>query len=110
MVRIVALHQKPADPDAYMSYYLQTHMPIVRRVPRVRNIRYGKVISGEDGSPPPCWLISDVYFDDWESLQAALQSAQMQEAFADIPNFITPGNVTIMFCEAEDIAPLPGSQ
>ena len=58
-----------------------------------------------DGDPPPYYLVSDVYFDDKASFEAALDSPQMKEAIADVPNFAT-GGVKIMFCEYEDFAPI----
>jgi uncharacterized protein (TIGR02118 family) len=83
-------------------------MPLVRRIPGVRNIRYGRVIRAADGGPAPYFLISDVYFDDEAALEVALESPEMAEAFADVPNFAT-GGATIMICEAEDVSPLADS-
>lgn len=106
IARIVAFHKEPPDPEAFLSYYRDVHIPIVRKIPGVRNIRWGKVLRTADGSPKPCWLISDVYFDNQDALDAALGSPEMQAAFADVANFIKDGNVQIMFCEAEDTAPI----
>lgn len=106
MARIVAFHKRPPDPEAFVKYYRDVHIPIVRKIPGVRNIRWGKVLRTADGSPDPCWLISDVYFDNLDALETALGSPEMQEAFADVSNFIMDGNVQIMFCEAQDTPPL----
>jgi uncharacterized protein (TIGR02118 family) len=83
-------------------------MPLVQRVPGVRNIRYGRVLRTAEGGPAPYFLISDTYFDDEEALEKALESPEMAEAFADVPNFAT-GGVTIMICEADDIPPDTGA-
>jgi uncharacterized protein (TIGR02118 family) len=107
MIRVLALHNAPDEVSSYDDYYVNVHMPLVQRIPGVRNIRYGRVIRAADGGPAPYFLISDVYFDDEEALQVALDSPEMAEAFADVPNFAT-GGATIMICEADDIAPLPG--
>ena len=104
MIRVVALHNPPVPPSRYDDYYRDVHMPLVQRVPGVRNIRFGKVLRASDGGPPPYFLISDVYFDDEDALQRALDSPEMAAAFADVPNFAT-GGVSIMICEAEDVPP-----
>jgi uncharacterized protein (TIGR02118 family) len=104
MIRIVALHNPPVELSSYDDYYVNVHMPLVQRVPGVRNIRFGRVLRGADGGPPPYFLISDVYFDDEDALEHALQSPEMAAAFADVPNFAT-GGVSIMICEAEDVPP-----
>lgn len=103
MVRIVALHRTPADPDSYDEYYRRVHIPIARRIPGVRQIRFGRVRKMNDGSQPPLHLVSEVYFDDMPALEAALDSSEMAAALADIPNFATDGAITIMFCESEDV-------
>jgi uncharacterized protein (TIGR02118 family) len=105
-VRIVSLHGQPADPDEFDRYYRQVHMPLVQAIPGVRTIRFGRAVRTADGSPPPYYVVSDVYFDDMAGLEAALGSPEMAEAIGDVPNFAT-GGVTIMFCEYEDFAPLP---
>jgi uncharacterized protein (TIGR02118 family) len=105
MVRIVALHGMPADPQAYERHYRVVHLPIVQRIPGVRNIRFGRVLQAADGSPAPYYLVSDVYFDDMDALENALSSPEMAEAMADVPNFAS-GGVTIMFGESEDITPV----
>ena len=105
MIRVLALHNTPIELSSYDDYYVNVHMPLVQRIPGVRNIRYGRVIRAADGGPPPYFLISDVYFDDEAALQTALESPEMADAFADVPNFAT-GGATIMICEAEDVAPL----
>ncbi|HEV2034232.1 MAG TPA: EthD family reductase [Candidatus Dormibacteraeota bacterium] len=110
MARIVAFHKRPTDPEAFLKYYRDVHIPIVRKIPGVRNIRWGKVLRTADGSPDPCWLISDVYFDNLGALETALRSPEMQESFADVSNFIRAGDVQIMFCEAQDTSPLQEDQ
>ncbi len=108
MIRVLALHNTPIELSSYDDYYVNIHMPLVRRIPGVRNIRFGRVIRAAGGGPAPYFLISDVYFADEAALQVALESPEMADAMADVPNFAT-GGATIMICEAEDIPPLPGS-
>ena len=43
---------------------------------------------------PPHYLVADLWFETAESLKAALKSAEMQAASADVANFAT-GGVTL---------------
>jgi uncharacterized protein (TIGR02118 family) len=104
LIRITSLHGFPDDPAEFDRYYREVHTPIVQRIPGVRNIRFGRVLETENGSPPPYYLVSDVYFDNMASLRAALDSPEMAEALEDVPNFAT-GGATILFCEYEDFPP-----
>lgn len=103
MVRIVALHRRPQDTEKYEAYYHNDHMPLVTGVPGVRNVRVGKTTPGPDGEDPPYWLLSEVFFDDTVALEAAMASEEMKRALADVPNFATPGQVTIMICDTVDL-------
>ena len=58
-----------------------------------------------DGTPPPYYLVSDVYFDDAASFETAQASEEMAAALADVPNFAS-GGVTIKICEYEDFPPI----
>jgi uncharacterized protein (TIGR02118 family) len=107
VLRITSLHGFPADPAEFDRYYKAIHTPIVQRIPGVRNIRFGHALTTVDGEPPPYYLVCDVYFDDRASFDAALESPEMKEAIADVPNFAT-GGVTIMFCEYDDYPPVAG--
>ena len=109
MLRITSLHGEPSDREQFDHYYRSVHTPMVQRIPGVRNIRFGRILDTVDGEPPPYYLVSDVYFDDRASFEAAMQSPQMKQAIADVPNFAT-GGVTIMFCEYEDFPPEPGDE
>src|SRR5262249_15403190 len=104
MIRVVALHNPPVELSSYDDYYVNVHMPLVRRVPGVRNIRFRRVLRAADGGPPPVFLVSGGDFGHGAALALALASPEMAEAFADVPNFAT-GGVSIMICEAEDVAP-----
>jgi uncharacterized protein (TIGR02118 family) len=105
MMRIVSLHGRPSDPAEFDRYYRDVHTPLVQRIPGVRNIRFGRVLATNDDAPSPYYLVSDVYFDDAASLEAARGTPEMAAALADVPNFAS-GGVTIMLCEYEDFAPV----
>lgn len=105
MMRIVSLHGHPDDPAEFDRYYRDVHTPLVQRIPGVRNIRFGRVVGTSDDSPPPYYVVSDVYFVDAAALEAAQATPEMAAALADVPNFAT-GGVTIMLCEYEDFAPV----
>jgi uncharacterized protein (TIGR02118 family) len=91
-------------PNEFDRYYRDVHTPLVRRIPGVRTIRYGRALRTSDAGRAPYYLVSDVYFDDANALEAARATPEMAAALADVPNFAS-GGVTIMLCEYEDVAP-----
>ena len=103
VIRVVALHRRPADPEAYESYYLERHMPLAMRVPGVKRIRVGKVAGTPEDGEPPFWLMSEVHFEGEAALEHAMASSEMKAALDDIPNFAADSQITIMYCATEDV-------
>jgi uncharacterized protein (TIGR02118 family) len=72
-----------------MDYYINSHLPLVRRLLEPMGQREMRMYKGlSDGGPgePTFGVIAELFFDDMESLTAALV-AHGAETQADIPNF-----------------------
>lgn len=72
-----------------MDYYLNSHLPLVNRLFEPMGQREARVFKGiSDGGEgtPTFGVIAELFFDDMDSLMAAL-SAHGAETQADIPNF-----------------------
>jgi uncharacterized protein (TIGR02118 family) len=52
LIRIVALHRAPPNPEAYEAYYRERHMPLVERVPGVHTGRVGMGAGTPPGADP----------------------------------------------------------
>ena len=103
MHRITITYDAPADPAAFDAHYRDTHVPIASRAPGVR--RYLVSHPRGLGSDAP-YLVAELWFDDAESMKAALKSPEMAEATRDAATFDV-GSMVIATGEVEDV--LPGS-
>ncbi|MFM2371870.1 MAG: hypothetical protein RIS85_1592 [Pseudomonadota bacterium] len=101
MTQIVVnvLYHAPADPAAFEAYYFGTHMPIAGKIPSVDKVVLLKGLPGPDGSAPPYYRLTQIWFADAETMAAAMASAEAQAATGDIPNFAT-GGATILVTQA----------
>lgn len=104
MVKLTVLYGHPKEPAAFERYYLDTHTPIAQRIKGMRRFEIARVTGGPDGGPASYYRIADIYFDDMQSLGAALSSAEGQAAAADLANFAT-GGVTLFVSEVQDVTP-----
>ena len=95
MVKLVALYTAPPDPDAFDRHYRETHLPLIERWPGLRRLEAGKV-TGAVGGPAPYYLVAEMYFDDADTLRAALRSAEGRAAGDDLQTF-AKGLVTMMY-------------
>src|SRR5262245_3595655 len=73
---------QPADPVAFEAYYWQTHLPTVRKWPRIRPITVAKGGPGDD-----LYQVADLWFDSRADLDAALASPERQVSAADVKRF-----------------------
>ncbi|MCH9671923.1 MAG: EthD family reductase [Gammaproteobacteria bacterium] len=90
-VSYVVRYYRPAeDEKAFQSYYVNSHPPILGRLPKVRNVLcYLPVtIPTIDGvAPAQCMLGNEVVFDSLDDLNAALASEVRDELRNDFHTF-----------------------
>jgi uncharacterized protein (TIGR02118 family) len=102
MIKLTALYGKPQNPEAFERYYVDIHTPIALKIKGMRRYEIAKVSGTADGSSAPYYRTADIYFDDLQALQVALESAEGRATAADLANFAT-GGVTLMICESQDL-------
>ena len=106
MTRLTVLYGHPTDPAAFDRYYHEVHIPIAKRMTGLAGWTVGKCESATPGERPPYYMIVGLYAATRADLEAVLGSPEGRATIADVPNFAT-GGVSIMICEAEDVAPDP---
>jgi uncharacterized protein (TIGR02118 family) len=95
MVKLTVLYGAPADPGAFDAYYAEHHAPLVRKMPGLRRFEVAHVVGTPDGSPPPYYLIAELYFDSPEAMQASRSTPEGVATSGDVANFAT-GGATVM--------------
>ena len=97
MVKLVALFTKPSDPENFDRHYTETHIPLVKKWPGLRNVETGK-ITGATGGEAPYYQIAEMYFENMDALKTALRSPEGRAAGADLQSF-APGLVTMLYVD-----------
>lgn len=94
--KILVMYPQPADPAAFDKYYFSTHIPLARRIPNLRGMKFnaGAPVAIAGSAP---YLIAELEFSSMAELQAAVQSPEGQATAADVPNFAS--NPTILVYE-----------
>jgi uncharacterized protein (TIGR02118 family) len=86
MYKIVVLYPPQPDPEAFKKYYTKDHMPLVRKMPGIKNFRYSFNLQGV-GGPAPFFCIFEAEFADGAAAGAAMQSPEGMAVANDVPNF-----------------------
>lgn len=97
--RLIALYHQPDDPAAFDAHYREVHAPLVRRYPKLRELRLTPT-EPVGGTKPPIYLLAEMVFDSRDDLDAALASEPGRESGRDLRNFASAG-VTLLIADDE---------
>lgn len=103
MFRISVCYGQPSDPEAFDTYYSETHTPLTWKIPGLASFTTGKPRSLMPGRDAPYYMVASLSFNTATELKAALKSPEMAAASADVANFAT-GGVTLYSTEETDRA------
>ena len=101
-VRLIALYAAPEDQAAFDAHYRDTHAPIVRRYPGLRDLRLTRT-DGVGGRAPAYYLIAEMAFDTRADLDAALASEAGVESGKDLRNFASAGVTLLVADDQSDL-------
>jgi uncharacterized protein (TIGR02118 family) len=84
---VVLVKRDDMTNEEFARYLREVHGPIAERIPGLR--RYVQNHPAEDPNrPPPKWnAVIELYFDDWEAMEAAWASPEGRASTADLENF-----------------------
>jgi uncharacterized protein (TIGR02118 family) len=86
MWQFTVFYRRPDDPEAFDRHYREVHVPLTWKFPGLRRMTLAHPIP-EDENFNQIYMISTMYWDDLESLRAALKSQARAEAWEDANSF-----------------------
>ncbi len=102
MTKVSVMYPNTAGSTFDMAYYLDTHIPMVRRLlgAALKGVAVEQGIGGEEaGSPAPYLAMGHLLFDSPEAFQSAF-GPHAQAIVADIPNY-TNSEPTLQISEVK---------
>jgi uncharacterized protein (TIGR02118 family) len=100
MAKLIALYRQPKDKKAFDEHYYNTHTPLVKKIPGLRETRVTKITGAPNGQSE-FYLQCDMIFADHDALQQAMASKEMKACSKDLMTF-AKGLVTMMIGEEAD--------
>jgi uncharacterized protein (TIGR02118 family) len=94
MHRLLVLYNEPKDPEHFRKYYVETHLPLARKLPGVKAVSYSFDVKGMGRGKPPYFCVFEADFDSEAALMSALGSKEGQAVASDVPNYAS-GGVTV---------------
>lgn len=88
---MVVLYNHPEDSAAFQDYLFTTHVPLVLKVPGLKNLMAHTDLMTTELIAGDVYLIGTVIFSSQADLEEGLTSDEAQAAMADLGNFATGG-------------------
>jgi len=86
MMKLVALYGTPDDPEAFDKAYVETHIPLIKKVPGLQRVEANKITQVVMGKKAP-YMVGTLTFADMDALQAAMNSPEMAAAGENLDSF-----------------------
>ena len=102
MIRLLILYGQPKDPEAFLKYYNEVHIPIAKKMKGLKGWTLGKVIGTPGNQPTPYFYVADLVADSRSAMEAILESPEGRAAVNDVPNFAS-GGVTFVYTDFETV-------
>ena len=97
--KIAIIYDNPKDPALFESGYA-AQLAMVKAINGVQNVESSKVWPKEDGSPTPAYRLLDLYFVDYDSASAAVNTSEAGAFLTHVFDLGT-GGVRILFAQVE---------
>ena len=91
-VKLTIIIDNPTDPDAFEAQYTSPdNKALLAKIPNIQRVESAKVFPKEDGSPTPAYRTIDIYFADYATACAALESPAAGQLAGGLANAATGG-------------------
>ncbi len=102
MAKLVAMYGTPKDKAAFDRYYFATHVPLAKKIPKLRKYEVSQGVVSTPAGASNYHLVAVLDFASLADIQAAFASPEGQAAAGDIPNF-ADGGADLFFFETKEV-------
>lgn len=96
-MKLIALYGHPEDEEAFDQAYFSGHVPLIKQVPGLLDMRVFKPTRTLMGEKAP-YMIAEMDFADKDALKTALNSPEMAAAGENLDSF-AKGLYTLVMAE-----------
>jgi len=86
MYKLIAIYKKPENTDEFEKYYSETHTPLTKKIPNLKEFRVNKVFGGPTGNSD-LHVIAELCFEDKATFKEAMATKEAMESGKDAFKF-----------------------
>ncbi len=90
MHKLLVTYTRPDDIDAFEKHFRDVHLPMVRKIPRLKKLVINRITGNDSGGPPSLYLLAGLQFGPRKDYEAAMRSKEN----------IAAGRDAMAFCRA----------
>jgi len=99
--KLTIIIDNPTNPEDFEAHYASpAYKEALAQLPNVQKVEAAKVFPKEDGTPTPAYRIIDIYFTDYKTACAALESPEAGTLAGGLVNVAT-GGIRFALCDIE---------
>ena len=99
--KITVIYDNPTDPDAFEAGYAEGQVALAKKLPGLTRIETSKVWPKEDGTATPAYRLMDLYFPDYDTASAAVDTPEAAAFFPRAFELAT-GGARAVFLDIEE--------
>jgi uncharacterized protein (TIGR02118 family) len=100
-VKVIALYDRPDDPEAFFKHYETVHAPLVKRTPGLQSFVLNRVTADAFGGVPRYALIAEMTYAGRAAFDAAMRSPENQAVGQDLMSF-AKGKVSVVIADSAE--------
>jgi uncharacterized protein (TIGR02118 family) len=97
MVKLIALYKMPDNKADFDRHYEEIHTPLVQKMPGLKKLEVARITGAPIGEPKH-YMLAEMYFEDQDSMTAAIASPEGKATARDLMSFAST-LVTMMYAE-----------
>lgn len=87
MIKVIAMFKQPEDQAAFDEHYFNVHVPLTEKIPGLKKIEVTKIKGMITGDPSKYYLLTEMYYEDMDSMKAALRTDEAKASGKDAFKF-----------------------
>ncbi len=97
MAELVVLYKTPKDAAAFDKHYVETHIPLAKKIPGLKKYAVSTGPVASPAGPSGIHLVAILTFDSVADIQAGFASPEGKAAGGDVPKFVSGGADLLIF-------------
>ncbi|UPJ48385.1 EthD family reductase [Bradyrhizobium sp. 200] len=102
MEKLLVLYPAQPNAEAFKTYYVQNHVPLVRKLPGLRTLRYSIDVQSLAGDAS-FFCVFEGEFADREALRAAMGSPEGHAVAEDVPKFAQVAPIVLRYSVEHEV-------